>query len=257
MNFSDSTSTTGELTVLYQDRQVVAIDKPAGLLVHRSRVDVRAWEFALQKLRDQLGQLVYPVHRLDRPTSGVLLFGLDSDSARQLSEQFAQRKVDKSYRAIVRGHTAEKGHWDEALREKHDRMTDAKAKNNKPPQPAVTEFQTVNRWQIPFSTGKYPSSRYSEVIVRPLMGRKHQIRRHFNHFAHPVIGDTTHGDRRHNRLFREELGIHRLLLVAQSLQFQHPVTKKTILVTAPLGELFEKAIQQLDSFDEIIAEPGG
>ena len=89
------------------------------------------------------------------------------------------------------------------------------------------------------------------------MGRKHQIRRHFNHFAHPVIGDTTHGDRRHNRLFREELGIHRLLLVAQSLQFQHPVTKKTILVTAPLGELFEKAIQQLDSFDEIIAEPGG
>lgn len=234
------------LTILLQDEHLVAIDKPAGMLVHRSRIDVHAREFAMQTLRDQIGQPVFPVHRIDRPTSGVLLFALDSHIARELSEQFQQRTISKTYYAIVRGHSPTTGTWDEPLIEKPDKIVDRLADKDKPAQSAITKFETLQSWTIPFSTGKYPNSRYSLVDVQPLTGRKHQIRRHFNHMAHPLIGDTTHGDRRHNRLFREKLDVHRLLLVARTLTFEHPVAKELITITAPLGIEFEKAIQRLD-----------
>lgn len=247
---NDSASHDCALNILYQDADVVAIDKPSGLLVHRSRIDVRTHEFAMQKLRDQIEQPVFLVHRLDRPTSGVLLFALNKDAARGLSDQFVNRTVGKSYRAIVRGHTPDQGQWEEALLEKPDRLSDMNARRDKAPQPAITRFTTVGRREIPFSTGKYPNSRYSEVIVEPLTGRKHQIRRHFNHMAHPIVGDTTYGDRRHNLLFRERLGVHRLLLVAETMQFRHPSTSQPIRISAPVGEEFEKARQQLDRFDE-------
>ena len=224
----------------------MAINKPAGLLVHRSRIDVAAEEFAVQKLRDQIGRLVFPVHRIDRPTSGVLLFALSPDTARSISLQFANRDVKKSYLAIVRGHTPENRRWDEALVEKHDRMTDAKAREVKPAQDAVTEFRRLDSWTVPFSTGKYPHSRYSLVEASPLTGRKHQLRRHFNHMAHPIVGDTTYGDRRHNRLFREQSGVHRLCLVAKRLIFTHPVRKVLVEIEADTGPIFEDALSWLD-----------
>ena len=192
---------------------------------------------------------MFLVHRLDRPTSGVLLFALNPTAARVLSEQFADREVKKSYRAIVRGHPPVQGRWEEALVEKPDRISDKRAQLDKAPQPATTEFATVRRWEIPFSTGKYPNSRYSELTITPLTGRKHQIRRHFNHMAHPIVGDTTHGDRRHNRLFRERLGVSRLLLIAQSLQFRHPSNRQPIKVSAPLGVELTTALQQLGRLD--------
>ena len=236
------------MEILYQDNDIVAINKPAGLLVHRSRIDVYAKEFAMQKLRDQIGKPVFLVHRLDRPTSGVLLFALNSESAKHLADQFAIRTVSKTYRAIVRGHTPDSGRWEEALLEKHDLISDDQADENKLPQPAVTEFQTLSRWVVPFSAGKYKSSRYSQVAIHPLTGRKHQIRRHFNHMAHPVVGDTTHGDRRHNRLFREQFQVPRLLLIAEKIQFVHPTTQATIKLAAPLGTEFEMALSQLERF---------
>ena len=237
------------LEIVYQDDSLVAINKPAGLLVHRSRIDVRATEFALQRLRDQIQQPVFPVHRIDRPTSGVLLFALDSSIAAAVSKQFEQRTVEKSYHAIVRGFLAEDGRWDEALIEKHDRIVDRKAKKNKDAQSATTLFRSLRQWEVPFSAGKYPSSRYSLALIHPLMGRKHQIRRHFNHMAHPIIGDTTFGDRRHNRLFAEQLGCHRLLLAATELKLDHPVTGSRLTITAGLGAGFEQAIAQLSKFD--------
>ena len=229
------------LEILYEDKQLVAVNKPAGLLVHRSRVDIHADSFAVQTLRDQLGKLVYPVHRIDRPTSGVLLFALDKNSARLLSEQFAQRTVKKTYMAIVRGHTPSKGRHDEPLVEKQDRMTDQKAKADKAAQDAVTDFRTIDSWTVPFSTGKYPSSRYSLVEAKPLTGRKHQLRRHFNHMAYPIVGDTTYGDRRHNRLVRECSGVSRLLLVSTRLEFANPTDGGRRVVVAPVGDEFEKA----------------
>lgn len=234
------------LDILYQDEEIVAINKPAGLLVHRSRIDVHATEFAVQKLRDQIGIPVYPVHRLDRPTSGVLLFALNSVCARQLSLQFTQGQVQKSYRAIVRGFTPTNGRWSEALLEKHDPISDHLARPDKSPQRAITEFITQRRWEIPFSTGKYPNSRYSEVSIQPLTGRKHQIRRHFNHMSHPIIGDSSHGDTRHNRLFREQFGISRLLLVANRMSFQHPRSGQMMEVIAPPGSQYHRVTTELD-----------
>ena len=236
-----------KLTILHQDQHLVAIDKPAGLMVHRSRIDVHARQFALQMLRDQIGQKVFPVHRLDRPTSGVLLFGLNSEIAKALSRQFEARTVHKTYTAIVRGIPPQTGIWDEPLLEKPDPIVDAMADKNKPAQPAVTHFETIRSWEVPFSTGKYPHSRYSLVKISPKTGRRHQIRRHFNHMAHPVIGDTSHGDRRHNRLFRERFGSKRLLLVASSITLIHPEFDTPMKIKANLGLDFEHAITQLDS----------
>ena len=237
------------LEIVHQDEWLVAINKPAGLLVHRSRIDVRATEFALQQLRDQIQQPVFPVHRIDRPTSGVLLFALDRSIAAAVSKQFEQRTVEKSYHAIVRGFLAEDGRWNEALIEKHDRIVDRKAKKNKDAQSATTLFRSLRQWEVPFSAGKYPSSRYSLALIHPLMGRKHQIRRHFNHMAHPIIGDTTFGDRRHNRLFAEQLGCRRLLLAATELKLDHPVAGSRISITAGIGTAFEEAITRLNEFN--------
>jgi len=236
-----------KLTILHQDQHLVAIDKPAGLMVHRSRIDVHARQFALQMLRDQIGQKVFPIHRLDRPTSGVLLFGLNSEIAKILSHQFEARTIEKSYTAIVRGIPPQTGIWDEPLLEKPDPIVDAMADKNKPPQPAVTHFQTIRSWEVPFSTGKYPHSRYSLVKISPKTGRRHQIRRHFNHMAHPIIGDTSHGDRRHNRLFRERFRSRRLLLVASSIDLAHPQFETPLTINAELGSDFEHAINQLNS----------
>ena len=237
------------LKILYQDETIVAVDKPAGLLCHRSRIDKFATEFAVQKLREQMGQEVFLVHRIDRPTSGVLLFALNSTTARDLSQQMAGHEICKSYRAIVRGHPPQRGRWEEALLEKPDRMTDLGAQKDKPPQAAITEFETQTHWEIPFSAGKYPTSRYAEVLVKPKTGRRHQIRRHFNHMAYPLIGDSSHGDRRHNRLFREELGVSGLLLVASGLEFRHPISNARIQVTAKPNEAFKKARRQLSLFN--------
>ncbi len=232
------------LEILYRDDYLVAINKPNGLLVHRSRIAKYANQFAVQVLREQIGQPVYLLHRLDRPTSGVLLFALQSETAKLACEQFATRTVDKNYKAIVRGEIGT-GCWNEPLKEKLDRTTDGKAIQNKSPQSATTWFKQLESFEIPISAGKYTSSRYSLVEVTPTTGRKHQIRRHFNHLSHPIIGDTTYGDRRHNRLFRERLGVDRLLLAATRLRMVHPITGSDLEVNAPLGSDFEAALKRL------------
>lgn len=240
------------LNILFEDQHLVAIDKPAGLLVHRSKVDVRARQFAMQMLRDQLGQLVYPVHRLDRPTSGVLLFALNSGVARSLCQQFENRSVSKQYEAIVRGHPPQNGCWDEPLVEKQDRVLAGHADEDKAAQSAVTRFETMQTWTIPFSTkacsptGKYASSRYAHVRINPKTGRRHQIRRHFNHMAYPIVGDTTYGDRRHNRLINQLTGVKRLLLVAKTLTIQHPVSGQSLTIEANVGRQFANVVSFLD-----------
>ena len=242
-------SNQNHLEILYQDDDIVAINKPTGLLVHRSRIDVHARDFAVETLHNQIGRKVFLVHRLDRPTSGILLFALNIDAARNLAHQFANRKVAKMYRAIVRGHTLDHGRIDEALSRKSDSLApDRIANADLTLQDAITEFETIRRWEVPFSAGKYPNSRYSEVHVRPETGRKHQIRRHFNHISHPLIGDSSHGDIRHNRLFREHFKVSRLLLIAQELSFAHPATDQKISLVASRDFEFEQALKQLNEF---------
>lgn len=228
------------LSILYRDDRLIAIDKPSGLLVHRSLIDKHETRFALQLLRDQLGQRVFPLHRLDKPTSGVLLFALDEDAARCMGAQFEANAVHKSYLAVVRGYTQAEQRIDYALREQPDRLSDARARQDKPPQPAVTEYQRLATLEIPVSDGRHPSSRYSLLNVHPSTGRKHQIRRHLKHIFHPIIGDTTHGDGRHNRRFQAEFQCQRLLLSANALSFTHPYTEIRIEIRAPLDAEYRR-----------------
>ncbi|MDH3355799.1 MAG: pseudouridine synthase [Chromatiales bacterium] len=212
------------LNIIYRDDDYIAVDKPAGLLVHRSPIASQEEEFLLQNLRDQIGQWVYPIHRLDRPTSGVILFALSSAAARQMCEVFEQHTISKEYLAIVRGYTDESGHIDYALQEEP----------HKPAQNAVTDYIRLATVELPMPIGRYNTARYSLVQVKPLTGRMRQIRKHFHHIFHPLIGDTSHGEGRHNRLFRETFNCHRLLLHARRLTLPHPINGEFITIEAPL-----------------------
>jgi tRNA pseudouridine65 synthase len=237
-------SMTPELDILYQDDYLVAINKPSGLLVHRSWLDTHATEFAVQKLRDQIGQHVYPVHRLDRPTSGVLLFVLDKDSARHLMQQFMDQTTEKKYVAVVRGHM-EQGVLDYPLSYQYDKIADKKADMSKPAQEAITEYRCLSKTEVPIAVGPYSASRYSLMELVPKTGRKHQLRRHMKHLRHPIVGDTSHGDGKHNTMFRDNFDMHRLLLHAAYLCVTHPKTGQKIEIQAPLTDEFSRVLSAI------------
>ena len=222
------------LEILYQDQWLVAVNKPAGMLVHRSFLDKYETEFVLQRLRDQIGQHVFPLHRLDRPTSGVLLFALSAEVARLMGEQ--QQHWQKTYLAVVRGHLKQAFVLDYPLKEQHDAIADKYARPDKAAQQAQTAFWPLAHTEQPYAVGRYATARYSLLALQPLTGRKHQLRRHCEHLFHPIIGDTTHGDGKHNRLFREQFGCQRLLLHAFGLSFLHPYLQEPIRITAPLAD---------------------
>ncbi|WP_192036123.1 pseudouridine synthase [Halomonas sp. YLGW01] len=220
------------LPILYQDDTLVVIAKPSGLLVHRTALARGETRFALQLLRDQLGRHVYPVHRLDRPTSGVLVFALSSQIARTLGEAFAEQRVSKRYLAVVRGQGPEAERLDYALREEDGRRPKAEM----PAMAAATEVRRLDSVELPVRVDRYPSSRYSLMEARPLTGRRHQIRRHLSRRGYPIIGDARHGKGNHNRFFSENLDTSRLLLAAVELGFDHPVSGERLIVNAGLEE---------------------
>jgi tRNA pseudouridine65 synthase len=235
---------TPELEILYQDQYLVAVNKPSGLLVHRSWLDTHATEFALQKVRNQIGQYVYPVHRLDRPTSGVLLFALDKESAKNLSEQFINQTTEKRYLAVVRGYLGD-GELDYPLKEKLDKIADKRAQQDKPAQEAFTQYCCLRQTELPIAVRPYDCSRYSLMELTPKTGRKHQLRRHMAHLRHPIIGDTSHGDGKHNAMFRDNFDCRRLLLHAAYLSFNHPKTGELVEIDAPLDEVFSDLLTRV------------
>lgn len=238
------------LEILYRDEHLVAINKPSGLLVHRSLIDRHETRFAIQLTRDQIGQKVYPVHRLDKPTSGVLLFALDSTTARLLTEQFTAGQVQKTYLAVVRGRIPEQGVIDHPLTEELDKLTDAQADQHKPAQPAVSHYRRLMNFELPYAVDRYPTSRYSLVELCPKTGRKHQLRRHLKHISHHLIGDTTHGNGKHNRFFREQFACQRLLLHAASLECLHPHSQTALKLDASPPEDFAQVVRLLLPFQE-------
>lgn len=211
------------LTLLHHDDRYVAVHKPAKLLVHRTWLASRDERFLLQELRDQIGRRVYPVHRLDRATDGVIVFGLDPEAAGTLAGAFERGQVEKVYWAIVRGWTGEAGRIDHPVKDK-DEGGEAK--------PAITDYRRLATVELPVAVDRYRASRYSWLEVRPRTGRRHQIRQHFKHIAHPLIGDTSYGKGVHNRFFRECYGIDRLLLMARRLSFIHPYTGEQLAIKA-------------------------
>lgn len=199
------------LEILYQDDHLIAINKPHGLLVHRSPIAADASEFAIQMLRDQIDQYVYPCHRIDRKTSGVLLFAKDKATQASINSLFQERKVDKQYIAIVRGWTEDESHIDYAL-------TNDKGIT----QDAVTDLITLDRSEVDIPLGKYSTQRYSLVLLKPHTGRMHQLRKHMAHLRHPIIGDRPHGCNKQNRLFREKWNMMSMMLHAKELQLPVP-----------------------------------
>ncbi len=233
------------LEVIYQDEYIVAINKPSNLLVHRSWIDKDETRFAIQMLRDQIGQYVYPVHRLDKPTSGVLLFALSKEMARALSEQMQEGTFKKEYLAIVRGYTDESAEIDYALKEVLDKMTDSKARTDKEAQEAVTVYEKLAQVELPYPVGRYDTTRYSFLRLKPQTGRKHQLRRHMKHILHPIVGDTKYGRGEHNRFFRDKFDCHRLLLHASQLTLRHPVSQSELILTAGLDEVFARVCKEI------------
>lgn len=217
------------LEILYQDDGVIAVHKPPGLLVHRSPIAADATEFALQMVRDQTGKAVFPAHRLDRKTSGVLLFAFDKNTLRKLMSDFANNRISKKYLAIVRGYTPDNGTIDYPLTD-----DSGKSKN------AITHFQTLAKAELQVPFGKHETSRYSLVEATPETGRMHQLRKHFAHILHPIIGDRPHGCNKQNKLFLEKWNMKEMMLHAHSLEFIHPNNQKILKVLAPRRGEFER-----------------
>ncbi|MEW6166017.1 MAG: pseudouridine synthase [Pseudomonadota bacterium] len=231
------------LNVLYRDDHVIAINKPPGWLVHRSNLDRHETRILVQALRDQIGRHVHPVHRLDKGTSGVQLFALDPQTAAALGAQFEQHAVGKEYQAIVRGWPAAEGRIDHPLTRLADRHGEIAQRDE--PQPALTDFRRLATVELPFAVDRYPASRYALLALAPRTGRRHQLRRHLKHIAHPIIGDATYGKGRHNRFFQTQFGCHRLLLACRALRFRHPRDNSERCIVAPLDPAFASVIRAL------------
>ncbi len=233
------------LPILYQDKYIVAVNKPAGLLVHRTRLDVHETMFALQMVRDMMGCYIYPLHRLDKPTSGVLLFALDKDSATIISEFFRTGQIIKKYLAVVRGYTEESAIIDHPLREIYDGIVNPRKKEDLELESAVTEYRRLDQVELPYQVNRFPTSRYSLVEIIPHTGRRRQIRRHMKHISHPIIGDVKYGKGEYNRFFREHFDCHRLLLAAVEISFTHPWNNERLIIRAPLDSIFIQVLTEL------------
>jgi tRNA pseudouridine65 synthase len=234
------------IEIIYQDDDIVAVNKPSGIKVHRGVYDSRREQFALQMVRDQVGQYLYPVHRLDQPTSGVLMFALNPGAVRSLAKSFARRQVQKTYLAVVRGYIAEAGEVNHPLR-----RSDDGEELNKEPREALTRYLRLDTVELQVAVGRYATGRYSLVQVMPSTGRMHQIRRHMSHLRHPIINDRQYGDNKHNRFCSEELNCRRLLLAATELRFPHPRSREITQLTARIDPDFSRILHHMGWADAI------
>ena len=212
---AETSSAAKSIDLLFVDEHIVVAMKPSGLLVHRG------WDndddVAMFRVRDAIGAYVFPVHRLDRGTSGALVFARHKEAATVLAQAFEASQIEKTYLALVRGTPPDEGTIDYPIQRSEDG----------PRVPALTHFRTLGRSDI---------ARCSLVAVMPATGRLHQVRRHMRHIDHPLVGDVRHGSGIINREYRTSYGLHRLALHAWSIAFAHPVTGERVSVTAPVPD---------------------
>lgn len=211
------------IDILFQDDHILAVHKPAGIPVHPNPLTGPGPD-ALRLAREASGRWVYPVHRLDAATSGVLLFGLSREAARELAFLFRDRKVQKRYLAVARG-------W---FPGDVDLCYPLREEAGKEPVEATTLFRLLGRAELPESVGRHPSARFSLVEAIPRTGRMHQIRKHLHHLSHHLIGDTTYGDGTWNRFFRQRFSLHRMMLFSIEMSLPNPFGKEPLLFRAPL-----------------------
>jgi tRNA pseudouridine65 synthase len=224
------------LDILYQDDALIAVNKPAGLAVHRSKMVSNADTFLVDVLREQVGGTLYLAHRLDRATSGVLLVARSAEVAAALGEQFMGRDVHKQYVAVVRG-------WPEPAQGVVDYPLPG-SRETGPRRDARTGYRRLASVEVPIALGRYPQQRYALVLAEPETGRFRQIRKHMAHIHHPVIGDCQHGRSDHNRLYKQHFGCHRMLLHAWRLRFRHPLDGRAMVLDAPLDAAFQALLER-------------
>lgn len=232
MTSEDSPESAAALPVLFRDPWLAVVDKPAGLMVHDSALARGETDFAADRLRVQFDAPVFLVHRLDRATSGCLLLAFDRETASRLGKDLMARDFEKAYLAVCRG-------WPEPAFTIDHPLDGGPGKPLK--KPAVTRFERLATCELDVPSGGFATSRYALLRAWPETGRFRQIRRHLKHASHHLVGDTSHGDGRHNRAFRM-LGIHRMLLHAERLSFPHPRTGERLQVVAPPDAAFARAL---------------
>lgn len=227
---------TPRIPVLFADEWLAVVDKPAGLMAHDSKLARGETEFLSDALREQFGKPIFLIHRLDRATSGCLLVAFDRDTAALLGQKFQTRDMDKRYLAVCRG-------WPQPEQAVVDHPLDGGP--GKPEKKAAqTAYRVLATAELPIPDAKHESSRYALLECQPLTGRFRQIRRHLKHAFHHLIGDSSHGDGRHNRVFRMQ-GVHRMLLHAWRLEFIHPHSGERVRAQAALDAEFKKALDFL------------
>ena len=235
------------LQVVYRDENYVAVFKPAGLIVHRSQSTQSREPVLLQYLRDQLQSRVYPVHRLDRPTAGLILFGLNGAAAAKMVDLFTHRKVSKYYQALVCGFTPNSGLIDESLGAIAQDGWEKFSLVDPSTQDALTHFETLDRFQISRECPNAELAQCSLLEIQPMTGRSHQIRRHLKHVGHPVIGDYRHGDETHNEMVFGATGVSRMLLTSMRLDFRHPYSGELHSIVVGRGSEFDRVIAILET----------
>ena len=225
-----------ELDIIFEDDYLIAINKPNKLLVHHSHYSRNIRETSLAQLvRKYLNAKVHPLHRLDRKTSGLILFAKDVESCKTLQEQFFSNEVKKSYTALVRGHVTE------------NLVIDSPIKNDDSGEYQEAESHLSPIQTIEYKKGvvPYPTSRYSMVKLSPITGRTHQLRKHMNKVAHPIIGDPKHGNRHHNHAFEEWFGHSNLYLHAHEIAFTHPQTSEKMMFSADFPDFWKRDLNEL------------
>lgn len=224
------------LEILYLDDHIVAVNKPAGMIVHRNEYTQEEFENLLNLLSRQLKSYLYPVHRLDRATAGVMVFALTKEASNGLMKAFSEKKIQKEYLTIVRGLAEPEGVITRELRKKPTQKF----------QKAETHFWTLAQRELPISLGEFETVRYSLLKVLPLTGRRHQIRRHLSYEHHPILGDKKHGHSKHNKLWLEELKLPGLMLQAYKLDFDHPISKERVALQAAVAPHIKSAIEYMN-----------
>ena len=240
------------LDILYQDDDFVVVNKPAGLLVHRTHLAKDEEDAVVQRLRDQTGKWVFPVHRLDRGTSGVLVMAFTPDIARRLASQFAESKTEKTYHCLVRGFAEAKGIIDYPLAKLNEQKGRSRFKIEGTEKEAQTEFVRLARYEIPIPVSRYNAMRLSLLEVFPKQGRKHQIRRHFKHLLNPLVGDSCYGCRHINKVMKETWPEDfRLMLHASKLTFSHPTTNQEMTFKAPFDDSMNRLLERLVQYEHL------
>ena len=236
------------LPILYHDEHLIAVAKPTGMFVHCTDEDRSEKSAVLQIVRNQIGAFVYTIHRLDRATSGALLLALTRDTASKMNQMFSERRVCKTYHALVRGYCPQQGKITTPLIPARGRSKPRDHPHAKP-QSAKTECRRQLIYELPIPNTQHQTTRCSLVEITPHTGRYHQIRRHFNYESHPIIGDTSHGDSRHNRIYQDNSGLNRLMLAAVCIEFEHPLTQKLTTITCPPDRSFSAIVDELAPFE--------